>query len=89
MASDLPKLSDIRVFRADVDAEIGMRTILAAIDALDAVLALHKPFSWIENVPVFDQFDAPTRMVHGCTCTGPSYPCQTVSAIGTHIDVEG
>lgn len=51
-------------------------------DVIKAVLGLHRPEQRTEyNVPTFDEFDSPTRVVNGCSCGTSYYPCQTVQAI--------
>lgn len=49
---------------------------------IEAVLRLHQPESRTEyNVPTFDEFDSPTRVVNGCSCGSSYYPCPTVQVI--------
>lgn len=51
-------------------------------NVIKSVLSLHQPESRTEyNVPVFDEFDSPTRVVNGCSCGSSYYPCPTVQVI--------
>lgn len=48
---------------------------------IQRVRDVHQPERRVISVPVFDEFDRPTQVVHGCTCGARSYPCPTLAAL--------